>query len=113
MRIVTAANLHYPRIRFHRASFQTLGESSGCAKGSEDVQSTPRDESSDIRVSRTGDWRAVGGQTADREKRPEGRRRTEDSEQVHQPQRADRRTTERKVSGQGVVLVFVADHKLQ
>src|SRR5580700_5226674 len=48
MRIVTAGNLHYPRIRFHRASFQTLGESTGCAKGSEDVQRTPRDESSAV-----------------------------------------------------------------
>jgi hypothetical protein len=94
MRIVTAGKLHYPRIRFHRASFQTLGEFAGCAKGSEDAQRTPRDESSAGRVVRTGDWRAVGGQTADREKRLEGRRRTEDSEQVHQPQRADRRATE-------------------
>src|SRR5580700_949063 len=59
MRIVTAGNLHYPRIRFHRASFQTLGESTGCAKGSEDAQRTPRDESSGVRASLTRHGRST------------------------------------------------------
>jgi hypothetical protein len=60
MRIVTAANWHYPRIRFHRASFQTLGEFAGCSKGSEDVQRTPRDESSAVRALRTRTGNAIG-----------------------------------------------------
>src|ERR1700730_2687568 len=53
MRIVTAANWHYPRIRFHRASFQTLREFAGCSKGSEDAQRAPRDESSAVGALRT------------------------------------------------------------